>query len=275
MKISLAENIAKYRKANAMTQERLAEALGVTCASVSKWERAATPELTLIARMAGLFGVSLDALVGYEFANHGRASVVARLREYAGERDASDRLDDVENALARYPNDFEVVYWSAHCYHALRIMRENEAWARRALELLRHARGLIGQNPDPRISEASISADMAAMHRALGEYDEGLALLKENNPCRVHEAAIGYVLAVNCGRVREALPHLSCALWDMTVALMNIAARYVNAYVGIGGRAEALAVLDWALACFPGLRRPGVHSYLEKAESVLWTARAA
>ena len=49
MKISLSENISKYRKNNKMTQEDLAEALGVTFAAVSKWERGvATPDLELI-----------------------------------------------------------------------------------------------------------------------------------------------------------------------------------------------------------------------------------
>ena len=39
MKLSLSANISKLRKEHAMTQEQLAEALGVTFASVSKWER--------------------------------------------------------------------------------------------------------------------------------------------------------------------------------------------------------------------------------------------
>ena len=56
MKLSLSANISKLRKEHAMTQEQLAEALGVTFASVSKWERGvATPELKLIADV-GLIG---------------------------------------------------------------------------------------------------------------------------------------------------------------------------------------------------------------------------
>lgn len=39
MKLSLAENIYRLRKANNLTQEQLAEALGVSFAAVSKWER--------------------------------------------------------------------------------------------------------------------------------------------------------------------------------------------------------------------------------------------
>ena len=73
MKLSLSANISKLRKEHAMTQEQLAEALGVTFASVSKWERGvATPELNLIAEMADLFEVSIDALIGYQFRNNNR-----------------------------------------------------------------------------------------------------------------------------------------------------------------------------------------------------------
>ena len=43
MKLSLSANISKLRKEHAMTQEQLAEALGVTFASVSKWERGVSP----------------------------------------------------------------------------------------------------------------------------------------------------------------------------------------------------------------------------------------
>ena len=39
MNLRLSENIAGLRKRHAMTQEQLAEALGVTFAAVSKWER--------------------------------------------------------------------------------------------------------------------------------------------------------------------------------------------------------------------------------------------
>lgn len=38
MKIQLAENIRDLRKKRALTQEQLAEALGVTAGAVYKWE---------------------------------------------------------------------------------------------------------------------------------------------------------------------------------------------------------------------------------------------
>ena len=82
MKLSLSTNISKLRKERYMTQEQLAEALGVTFASVSKWERGvATPELNLIAKMADLFGVSLDAMVGFEVRNGSIIALEERIHD--------------------------------------------------------------------------------------------------------------------------------------------------------------------------------------------------
>ena len=39
MKLHFSENLSRLRKSRSMTQEQLAEALGVTFAAVSKWER--------------------------------------------------------------------------------------------------------------------------------------------------------------------------------------------------------------------------------------------
>ena len=96
MKLSLSANISKLRKEHAMTQEQLAEALGVTFASVSKWERGvATPELNLIAEMADLFEVSIDALIGYQFRNNNRETVITRLKQYSHDRDTEDVLSEL------------------------------------------------------------------------------------------------------------------------------------------------------------------------------------
>ena len=56
MDIKLAENIRTFRKQLSLTQEQLAEVLGVTVGAVYKWEaRLSQPELAMIMAMADFF----------------------------------------------------------------------------------------------------------------------------------------------------------------------------------------------------------------------------
>ena len=60
----LAANIAARRKSAGMTQEELAEKLGYSDKTVSKWERAeGVPDVLCLKRMADLFGVKVDDLL--------------------------------------------------------------------------------------------------------------------------------------------------------------------------------------------------------------------
>ena len=62
--MSLGMNINRLRMKCGMSQDALAEKLGVSRQSVSKWETdGAVPELEKLVRLAELFGVSLDELV--------------------------------------------------------------------------------------------------------------------------------------------------------------------------------------------------------------------
>ena len=60
----LADKIIENRKKNGWSQEELAEKLGVSRQSVSKWEGAqAVPDLKKILQLSEIFGVSTDYLI--------------------------------------------------------------------------------------------------------------------------------------------------------------------------------------------------------------------
>ena len=64
--IVLAANILKYRKKSGLSQDKLAQKLGVTFQAVSKWENAkATPDIAFLPIMADVFECSIDDLFSY------------------------------------------------------------------------------------------------------------------------------------------------------------------------------------------------------------------
>ena len=61
------DNLVQMRKILQMTQEDIAEKVGVTRQSVAKWESGESiPDLEKSKQLADIFGVSLDDLANYE-----------------------------------------------------------------------------------------------------------------------------------------------------------------------------------------------------------------
>ncbi|MBE5945675.1 MAG: helix-turn-helix transcriptional regulator [Lachnospiraceae bacterium] len=65
--INLSQNITRLRHEKKITQEQLADFVGVTKASVSKWETGQSmPDILILPQLAAFFNVSIDDLMGYE-----------------------------------------------------------------------------------------------------------------------------------------------------------------------------------------------------------------
>lgn len=70
MNIKLADRLVELRKENKLSQEALAEKLGLSRQAISKWERAeASPDTDNLIALAELYNVSLDTLLGNENVN--------------------------------------------------------------------------------------------------------------------------------------------------------------------------------------------------------------
>ena len=111
MEINIGANVKRLRNQKNVTQEQLAEAMNVTCAAVSKWERGETyPDITLLQPLAYYFGVSLDELMGYD-----EKKVDQKIEDLIDEFWRLDRQDWraaqklIEDAYRTYPNDYRVM----------------------------------------------------------------------------------------------------------------------------------------------------------------------
>ena len=65
--MNIAASIARLRRERGMTQEALAEVIGVSPQTISKWENSTTyPDVALLPVLADVFGVTIDVLYGRE-----------------------------------------------------------------------------------------------------------------------------------------------------------------------------------------------------------------
>ena len=126
---NIGQRIRDLRKKNDLTQEKLADLLGVTYQSVSKWETGVTmPDLTQIAPLTRLLHVTSDELLGLTSASTDtrRAELEEACRrawvDNGGERDGFRAIYDAEETLVReFPEDMKYL-----CDFARTV--SNRAW---------------------------------------------------------------------------------------------------------------------------------------------------
>ena len=267
VKLTLSENIRNFRKQRKMTQEKLAEALGVTVGAVYKWESGLSqPELNLIVEMADFFDTSVDVLLGYRIKDNSLDSTLDRLSQYCQTLDTT-ALSEAEKALGKYPHSFRVVYTCAKVYLAFGAGNHDPNYLRRALNLLEQAKVLLPQNSDPCISEAVISGDMANAWFLLGEKEKCLELLEQNNAGGIFSSGIGTCLAIYMDRPEEAASFLSQAFLNSISDLLNTIAGYVFIYRSRSDWQSALEIVQWGIDLLTGLKTETRTDYFVKAHA--------
>ena len=108
----LSANLKKYRIMKELTQEDVAEYLGITAQSVSKWERGESyPDIILLPALANIFETSVDLLLGMDTirADETRRNIHKTAVEYQQSGDYPMAEKTYREALLIYPNDPGVI----------------------------------------------------------------------------------------------------------------------------------------------------------------------
>lgn len=254
MKLTLAENIKMFRKQKKMTQEKLAEALGVTVGAVYKWEAGLSyPELGMIVELADFFDTSVDVLIGYKMKDNRLEATIDNLSELSRTLDPS-ALSEAEKALAKYPHSFKIVYACANGYLIYGATKNDPKLLRRSLELLEQSIVLLPQNTEPRISKSMIAGDMAIAYFLLDEKEIALELLKQNNAGGIFNDLIGTFLSILMDRPEEAVPYLEESFLSSVSSLIEVIAAYVFLYKKRKDWNSALSMTTWGIEFLTGLK---------------------
>lgn len=254
MEMKLAENIKKFRKERKLTQEQLAEVLGVTVGAVYKWEsNLCFPELRLIMTMADFFDTSVDYLLGYEMKDNSVKATIKRLNEYVNNTDING-IEEAEKALVKYPNNFYVVYLSALIYHINAGAYLEKKYAKRAYELFEKALPLIDQNNESAISDMTLYNLMSQAKIIFGEAEEGVEILKKHNKEGVFNDLIGYSLAAYCKKFDEATGYLSLTMLQTFRNVTEAVYGYSAVYCSKGQYESAEEVLLWGMKYIESIR---------------------
>lgn len=110
--MSIGTTIKRLRRERDITQEQLAEYLGISTGAVSQWEYDRTaPDITQLPLLANIFDVGADELLEIDGKKKDESIQVflEKYDELSNKGDLMSRFDLTKEAYRKYPNDSRVI----------------------------------------------------------------------------------------------------------------------------------------------------------------------
>jgi transcriptional regulator with XRE-family HTH domain len=111
MNINIGENIRNLRKKKNITQEELAESLGISFQSISKWERGeGFPDITMLPDLADFFNTSVDELLGADRISGGYLNdAYKQAHEYETDAQYDKAAELLRDTLKKAPHHYDIM----------------------------------------------------------------------------------------------------------------------------------------------------------------------
>lgn len=113
MSKNFSDNFKSMRKQRGLTQEQIAETLGVSCQAVSKWEtNSSYPDISLLPIIADYFGVSVDYLIGHDTSKQVEEinTVCVQVGELFDQGRAWEAISILREMLIKHPGNEKLMY---------------------------------------------------------------------------------------------------------------------------------------------------------------------
>lgn len=244
MKHRLPENIKKYRKYMDLTQEQLAEAVGVTVGTVSKWENGnCLPDLTMIMELADFFEVSMDVLTGYETSGKKAEDIVKKVHDCFEKHNMEEAVSQCNKALQKYTNNFDVLMVSARTFYLCGYENKDEVFLARAKELYLKAQKHIPEDEKKAINELHILHELALFEK---DEKKHIDALKQININHMYNLEIGDLYR-QLDDLDHAYEFFADGFYYYMITIINTVGHWVFSLVTNGRSEMAIALLDFCV----------------------------
>lgn len=241
--MELGNNIRMIRKQRGLRQEQLAEAMGVSIASVSKWENGqCAPELTVLAELADFFEVSIDTLVGHTLNADRLEALIGQLEDANSNRDEETAAALCEKLLRNYPNDVRAVKACSDAYYQLYIVTTRKEYMERCIAETKRLMNLKQGEPE-RERLTRIHA-LGNQYGHLEQWDTAKEYYEQSNVMGSSAAAIAECL-LKQGETGKAIAMVSEVLMRSIFEMYGAVNTLVVGWSELGEGKKACAALEW------------------------------
>ena len=242
--MKLGENIKTLRKEHNLTQEQLAEVLGVTAASISKWETTqAQPDLLLLAELAEYFGVSVDALMGHTIPADRMTALVEQMKIFEDDGQTQQAIELAEKLLRSYPNELYILEKAESFYYRLHVRGNEEAMLQKSIALLQRQMALLRE--DEILKRLELNIQLGNRYELLEDWDKAEEYYQKSNVLGHCDSNLAQVQVLR-GEYEKGIIALTGTIGRHIFELIVDVQRLVEAYEKTGESEKQIAALRWA-----------------------------
>lgn len=231
MEMNIGPIIMEKRKEKKVTQQELANFIGVSKASVSKWETGQTyPDITLLPLLAAYFDITIDSLLTYEpqLDNHEIQRIYARLKESLETKSPEDVLATIRSFVRRYYSCYPFVLQMGMFLlnHADLLPGEEKikTYTKEAQDLFIHVRT---QAKDPDLITQALKYE-AYTALNLQEFDQVLSILGDQVPVLFPIESLIAAAQQQKGESKQAVLTLQSAIYQYTTVFLSFLTNYLQ-----------------------------------------------
>ena len=209
MEMKIGAKLTELRRAKRLTQNQLADMLGISAPAVSKWETDSSyPDITLLCPLARALDTSVDTLLQFEetLSNEEIVEKMNSLIEAAMKEGYETGESMLSGLLHEYPNSCALKFNAAIAYDTFRMFfptageEQQKRWTDRKKQLLTELRA---SGTSAYRQQAALN--LAGMAIQAGELEKGEQLLKELPEHSVDPTLTWFQLYTKQGKPEEAL----------------------------------------------------------------------
>jgi len=188
-------NLKKLRKLQELTQEQIAEMLGVTSQAISKWECGTSyPDIEMLPIIANIFKVSTDFLLGVDITKQEKDidETIKKAQALCHENQYGDSVTFLRNALIQYPSSCDIMYWLAWSLRG--TIKKHPEHEQEAINIYRR---ILNTSKNPELL-CKVTRDLAYCYYTLGDVETAktyIDMLPSFEVCREYHLGRSNVLS--------------------------------------------------------------------------------
>ncbi len=180
--MSIGLTIKKLRRERDITQEQLADYLGITSRAVSQWECDRTaPDISQLPLLANIFEVSADELLGIDVAAKQKKidEILGNAKEKWSKGYNFEGMEILREGLKEYPNNYQIMFDLISCIWRVRDEPQNEGQRNTMTgEVIKLGEKILEECTDTKIRNLTIQL-LCFTYPEVGKKDKAVALAEK------------------------------------------------------------------------------------------------